>query len=163
MINIVKSYEGIESLLIVINDGEIEVNSNDDGLNVVGGNDGSAMSRGPGQGGFDYVDGKLMVSMTVDGVVTHYGESMVGGLGGSMNGMAPGNGVPMGDRPTMKDNDRAVIIGEKTGGGQGIKLNGKKFEYLMATWRYFRKNGRLVEGRGIESDLPMKIVDGWDD
>lgn len=47
---ITKSYEGLESALITINDGVISITSNDDGLNVAGGNDGSGM-MGPGGGG----------------------------------------------------------------------------------------------------------------
>jgi hypothetical protein len=41
-INIKKSYEGIESSLITISDGEIHVTSDDDGINVAGGVDGSS-------------------------------------------------------------------------------------------------------------------------
>lgn len=51
-INIYKSYEGIESALIRINDGIIHLTSSDDGINVAGGNDGSSMGGRPGQGGF---------------------------------------------------------------------------------------------------------------
>ncbi len=49
-ITISKSYEGIESAVIVINQGEIHIVSSDDGINVVGGNDASGMQ--PGGGGF---------------------------------------------------------------------------------------------------------------
>ncbi len=42
-INITKSYEGIESKVISIADGEIDVTASDDGINVGGGNDGSGM------------------------------------------------------------------------------------------------------------------------
>ncbi|MEW5870143.1 MAG: carbohydrate-binding domain-containing protein [Chloroflexota bacterium] len=49
---ITKSYEGIESAVITINAGNIHIVSSDDGLNVVGGNDGSgAPGMGPGGGG----------------------------------------------------------------------------------------------------------------
>ncbi|MDF2615188.1 MAG: hypothetical protein K0S71_2974 [Clostridia bacterium] len=40
-IDITKSYEGIESAVITINDGEVHVISSDDGINVAGENDGS--------------------------------------------------------------------------------------------------------------------------
>lgn len=49
-IQITQSYEGIESMVITINDGTIHLVSSDDGINVAGGNDGSA-ERGPGGGG----------------------------------------------------------------------------------------------------------------
>jgi hypothetical protein len=50
-IQITESYEGIESAVITINDGDIHIASRDDGLNVAGGNDGSGMNPGPGRGG----------------------------------------------------------------------------------------------------------------
>ncbi|MBN1967254.1 MAG: carbohydrate-binding domain-containing protein [Anaerolineae bacterium] len=50
-ITVTQSYEGLESAIITINAGVIHVVSSDDGLNVVGGNDGSGMMGGPGRGG----------------------------------------------------------------------------------------------------------------
>jgi hypothetical protein len=51
-INITKSYEGIESSVITISDGEIHVTASDDGLNSGGGADGSAVNGRPGQNNF---------------------------------------------------------------------------------------------------------------
>jgi len=51
-INIAKSYEGIESTLITIRDGKINIVSSDDGINVAGGNDGSSINGRPGQNDF---------------------------------------------------------------------------------------------------------------
>lgn len=48
-INISKSYEGIESAVITISDGEIHVVSKDDGINISGGSDQSSMNGRPGQ------------------------------------------------------------------------------------------------------------------
>jgi hypothetical protein len=50
-VNITQSYEGLESAVITINNGNIYITSSDDGLNVAGGNDGSGMMAGPGEGG----------------------------------------------------------------------------------------------------------------
>lgn len=50
-INVTNSYEGIESAVITINEGDVTVNASDDGINVAGGNDGSGMNMGPGRGG----------------------------------------------------------------------------------------------------------------
>lgn len=47
-INITKSYEGIESAKMTINNGTINIVSSDDGINVAGGNDKSSMNR-PGE------------------------------------------------------------------------------------------------------------------
>lgn len=49
-IDIPKSYEGIESTNITINDAIIHITSSDDGLNGAGGNDGSGFQPGPGVG-----------------------------------------------------------------------------------------------------------------
>ena len=47
-IDILKSYEGLESSNITINNGNINIVASDDGINVAGGNDQSSMNR-PGQ------------------------------------------------------------------------------------------------------------------
>lgn len=48
-IDIQKSYEGIESSNIEINNAEISIIASDDGINIAGGNDQSAMGGRPGQ------------------------------------------------------------------------------------------------------------------
>ncbi|MBN1137541.1 MAG: carbohydrate-binding domain-containing protein [Anaerolineae bacterium] len=50
-ISITDSFEGLESAIITINDGDIHIVSSDDGINVASGNDGSGMNFGPGRGG----------------------------------------------------------------------------------------------------------------
>ncbi len=51
-IEITKSYEGMESAVITINAGDIQINASDDGINLAGGADGSGMNAGmPGGGG----------------------------------------------------------------------------------------------------------------
>lgn len=47
-IDITKSFEGIESANVTINQGIIHINSSDDGINGAGGNDGSGIQPGPG-------------------------------------------------------------------------------------------------------------------
>ncbi|WAI01764.1 carbohydrate-binding domain-containing protein [Methanogenium organophilum] len=54
-ITITKSYEGLESATITINDGTIHIVASDDGINVAGGNDGSSVNGRPGQNAFDTV------------------------------------------------------------------------------------------------------------
>lgn len=51
-LNITQSYEGIESASITINAGTIHVVVSDDGINTVGGADGSAVNGRPGQNQF---------------------------------------------------------------------------------------------------------------
>lgn len=50
-VQITESYEGIESALITINDGNISLVASDDGINVAGGVDGSGMTSGMQPGG----------------------------------------------------------------------------------------------------------------
>ena len=60
VVDITGSYEGIESAVITINDGEFTIVSSDDGINVAGGNDGSGFGPGGGQppaGGFGFGGG----------------------------------------------------------------------------------------------------------
>ena len=70
-INITKCEEGLEGYVVVINDGDIDITSNDDGINATSGN-GSNMMGGPGMQG---------------------GQQMQGGPGEmSQNGEMPQNG-----------------------------------------------------------------------
>lgn len=50
-ITITQCYEGLESAVITINDGMIDIIASDDGLNVAGGKDASGMNPGWGPGG----------------------------------------------------------------------------------------------------------------
>ena len=75
-IDIVKSYEGLESLNITISGGDIHIVASDDGINAAGGNDGSSMNGRPGQNGFrsggsgliDIRGGSIVVDASGDGV-----------------------------------------------------------------------------------------------
>lgn len=51
VIAIAKSYEGLESAVVTLNGGEIEIVADDDGINISGGNDGSGQAGGFGGGG----------------------------------------------------------------------------------------------------------------
>jgi hypothetical protein len=76
--NITESFEGIESAIITINDGDFHIVCSDDGLNCAGGRDGSGMDR-PGWPGHDqfaqsgdyylYVHGgSIAITATGDGI-----------------------------------------------------------------------------------------------
>jgi hypothetical protein len=67
-ISITKCYEGIESANITINDGDFNIFSSDDGINIVGGNDRSSLDGRPGQNNFStsgnnylYINGGYVV------------------------------------------------------------------------------------------------------
>ena len=100
-INITKSYEGIESSYIKINDGDILVVASDDGINIGGGNDESAFGR-PGANNFTSSNsgrelvingGKISVVADGDGLDSNGSISITGGnitVFGAING---GNGA----------------------------------------------------------------------
>lgn len=54
-----KSYEGIESAIVLVSGGNISVTASDDGVNVAGGNDSSAMGR-PGENSFNADNGQYL-------------------------------------------------------------------------------------------------------
>ena len=60
-IDINKSYEGLESAKITINGGNINLTSTDDGINVAGGNDGSATGR-PGENNYSNSNNILTIN-----------------------------------------------------------------------------------------------------
>ncbi len=64
----------------------------------------------------------------------------------------------------LKDTNRAITIGQTTGGGSGspksfnIQLGGRKFTLNVATWRMRRNNGSPLENIGIEPDILVNIT-----
>jgi len=64
----------------------------------------------------------------------------------------------------LKDTNRAITVGQTTGGGSGspksfnIQLGGRKFTLNVATWRMRRNNGSPLENIGIEPDIPVNIT-----
>lgn len=86
-ITVCKSYEGIEATNIIINEGNIAVTANDDGLNAAGGNNstGSGFSR-PGQNNFSASTGSIVISggtlyikMSGDGIDANGSLDITGG------------------------------------------------------------------------------------
>lgn len=88
-IDIKKSYEGIESSYIEINGGDISVVASDDGINVAGGNDSSAIGGRQGQNNFSSVsnsnrklvinNGNIKVNATGDGLDSNGSMYIYGG------------------------------------------------------------------------------------
>lgn len=62
----------------------------------------------------------------------------------------------------LKDNKRAYLIGETTGGGSGnpkkfiIPYRKSSFELLVSTWQYYRPNKMPLEGEGVKPHLVVK-------
>ncbi len=85
------SYEGIEASSVTINGGNVNVVSSDDGINVAGGNDGSAndMPGRPGEGNPAYfvkiAGGEIRINADGDGIDTN-GSLFVSGGNTCING-----------------------------------------------------------------------------
>jgi len=83
-INISKSYEGIESGVVVINGGLIRLIASDDGINIAGGADASGFAPGrQSSGNSDYYlqinDGYTVVNASGDGLDSNGNIEMTGG------------------------------------------------------------------------------------
>lgn len=89
-IEITKSYEGIESSNIIINNGNIHLIASDDGINAVGGVDGSSLNGRPGQNNFSssganclYINGGYIVidadgdGMDINGAIYMTGGTVI--------------------------------------------------------------------------------------
>ncbi|MBR6537104.1 MAG: carbohydrate-binding domain-containing protein [Lachnospiraceae bacterium] len=154
-IQITKSYEGLEGLYIMVSGGEIDITSDDDGMNAAGGADGSGFGR-PGMGMFGEGEGEVTISggvITVDaggdgldsngdltingGVITAYGSTGGGegalDYGGTfcLNGgtvFAAGGSV-MGLAPADTSGQYSLAVGldsqEQAGSKVEIIVNGE--------------------------------------
>jgi len=86
-INIFKSYEGIESSVINISKGNIQLIASDDGINVAGGNDSSSVNGRAGQNSFSSTEnnslnisgGTIYINSTGDGLDANGSVYMSGG------------------------------------------------------------------------------------
>jgi hypothetical protein len=103
-LNITQSYEGLESVVITINDGTIHLSASDDGINASSGNSGAEADGQPmwgqGPGGFESGDnylyingGYLVVDANGDGIDANGPIEMTGGTvivnGPTNNGNGP--------------------------------------------------------------------------
>jgi hypothetical protein len=77
-IDITTSFEGIESIVIVINDGDIHIVSDDDGLNIAGGNDDPIGSSGDYH--LDINGGYIVVDADGDGLDANGSINMTAGI-----------------------------------------------------------------------------------
>lgn len=120
-INITKSYEGLEASKITINNGNINVVASDDGINVAGGNDSSAMGR-PGENNYsnstDNVltinNGNISVNSIGDGIDVNGSAYITGGNVVVYGPTNSGNGALDYDR-TFEVNGGTLIAGGSSG------------------------------------------------
>ncbi len=105
-LQITKSYEGLEGLYIMVSGGEIDITSDDDGMNAAGGADGSGFGR-PGMGMFGEGEGEVIVN------------------GGSIRVNAGGDGLDSNGDLTI--NGGVITAFGSTGGGEGALDYGGTF------------------------------------
>ncbi len=108
-LSITKSYEGIESAVITINDGDIHITSSDDGINVRGGNDGSSIDGRPGQNEFNYSGNNWLYINGGYTVINATGDGL--DINGSIN-MTAGDVII--DGPTSDMNGATDYLGTFT-------------------------------------------------
>lgn len=137
-IDIQKSYEGIESAIININAGDIQIKASDDGINAGGGNDGSSTNGRPGENSFsgnsdialNIHGGILQVDASGDGLDSNGTITMDGGtvvVSGSSNS---GNGaLDYGSEFTM---DGGILIATGMSGmAQGVSASSSQNSIMV--------------------------------
>lgn len=121
-INITKSYEGLESLVMIINSGNVKVVSSDDGINIAGGTDGSGMGggwgggMGGGGGGFAATEGahlqinggNVTLYVNGDGLDSNGSIEITGGVV-LVHGPASGGNGPLDHQGTFDINGGILI------------------------------------------------------
>lgn len=99
VLEITKSYEGLEALNITVSGGDITIVASDDGINAAGGADGSAFGRW-GAGRFGEGSGEIVIN------------------GGKLTVNAAGDGIDSNGNVTI--NDGMLLVYGPTGDGDGV-------------------------------------------
>ena len=166
-ITIVQSYEGIESALITINGGDIYITASDDGLNVAGGNDGSAMNR-MGAGGFDAVQegaylyingGYIYMNAGGDGLDSNGSIVMNGGTA-IVNGPTNNGNGPIDYNGTFQMNGGLLIAVGSSGMAQAPGTTSEQ-NAILVNFTASQQAGTLIhikddEGKTISTFAPTK-------
>ncbi|HZG16059.1 MAG TPA: carbohydrate-binding domain-containing protein [Candidatus Bathyarchaeia archaeon] len=168
-IDISKSYEGIESTNITIANGEIHVTASDDGINIGGGNDGSAINGRPGQNQFassegsnnklTIMGGNVTVDSKGDGLDSNGSISMSGGTVIVYGPTSNGNGVLDYDS-TFELSGGLLIAAGSAGMAQGPSEQSTQHAIVM-TYPETQTAGTLVHladstGKTIATFAPTK-------
>ena len=165
--HISKSYEGIESADIALSGGDISITASDDGINVAGGNDSSALGGRPGQNTFNsdganlltISGGCIVVDAGGDGLDANGSIEMTGGTV-LVNGPTDnGNGFFDYDG-TFTVSGGLLIAAGSSGMAQSISDGSSQYAVMM-TYSSMQQAGTLVcledeEGNIIAAFAPSK-------
>ncbi|MDO4287867.1 MAG: carbohydrate-binding domain-containing protein [Eubacterium sp.] len=108
-LNITQSYEGLEAMIVNINDGEFNVTASDDGVNAAGG-DGSSQTDRPGANPMDTQnvdDGSIAININ----------------GGTLNINASGDGLDS-NASITQTGGTVVVDGPSGGGNSALDFDG---------------------------------------
>lgn len=142
-IKINQSYEGIEASDVTINGGNINVKSNDDGINISGGNDNSSIGGRPGQNPFSTTNGGILkitggmiyVDASGDGLDANGSITITGGkvyVDGPTNS---GNGALDYDK-TFEINGGEFIAVGASGMAQGASSSSSQYSLMFNISNY---------------------------
>ncbi len=153
-INVLKSYEGLESAKITIDDGNIEIYSSDDGVNVAGGdgsNDEWRPGGGPGGHGGWWRNNQTLSTSTADYVLTING--------GYLFVNASGDGLD--SNGDIYINGGIIIVNGPTSNGDGALDygdNNAKFEINGGTLIAVGSSGMAVGPTNGSTQYSAKIT-----
>lgn len=162
-ISIVKSYEGLESANITINNGSISIVASDDGINVAGGNDSSSVSGRPGENTFNsnsnnkliINNGYIYVNANGDGLDSN-GAIIIEGGTTIVNGPTDdGNGALDYDS-SFTCNGGLLIAAGSSGMAQNISA-GSSYG-VMINFTSSLSAGTLINIDGIVTYAPAKKI-----
>ena len=116
-ITIIKSYEGIESAIITLNDGSLHINASDDGINIASGMDGSGMDNPFFGGGNPPQPGSGISGGFGQDSFTDTGNNHLSINGGYVYVNAQGDGIDTNGSVEMTDG--IVLVDGPTDNGNG--------------------------------------------
>ena len=166
-INIAKSYEGIESTVVTVSAGKIHVIASDDGINISGGNDGSAMNGRQGQNNFSASNdnrlnisgGYIVVDAAADGLDANGSIYMSGGTV-LVNGPTTNNNGALDYDGNFEITGGFIIAAGSSGMAQAASEQSTQYSVLM-TYSQIQQAGTTVyvtdrDGNKVAAFAPQK-------
>ncbi|MEL7567771.1 MAG: carbohydrate-binding domain-containing protein, partial [Dehalobacterium sp.] len=172
VIDILKSYEGLEGMTITVKGGTIHITSRDDGINASGGNDGSSFGR-PGDNNFTpensseetdsvfirIIDGCVVVNASGDGIDAN-GSLYIDGGTVLVNGPTNNGNGPLDYNGVAEITGGIFVAAGSSGMAQNFSASSTQNSLLLA-YSSVQKAGTLVSlldesGKNVLSFTPEK-------